>query len=155
MGGVALDKAVIGRERADPVRLETSLILAGRHPRRYGGAVNPPVVRASTIISQTLDEWDALGTPGHDGMVYGRIGTTTTRSFEEAMAELEGGGGCFVFPSGLAANIWGIMPFVTAGDHVLVPDNIYGPVRRFCENRLRPLNVEVTYYDPTIGANIR
>lgn len=134
---------------------ETKLVVGGRRPHDFDGAVNMPVVRTSTVISTTLDEWDARGAKGFPGMMYGRLGTTTTRAFEESVAMLEGGAGTVVLPSGLAANVWGMLPFLSNGDHVLMPDNIYGPVRRFNTNRLPRMGVETTYYDPLIGGAIR
>src|SRR5690606_38195805 len=89
------------------------------------------------------------------GMSYGRLGTTTTRGFEESVAALEGGAGTVALPSGLAANIWGMLPFLSTGDHVLFPDHIYGPVRRFKTNRLPRMGVEVSYYDRLVGGAIR
>ena len=47
-----------------------------------------------------------------------------------------------------------ILPFVSAGDHVLVTDSVYGPTRRFCDTVLRRFGVETTYYAPGMGEDI-
>lgn len=136
------------------MRKETTTVVAGRHPERFGGAVNPPVVRTSTVVARTVAEFDTINGPDFDGLVYGRLGTPTTRALEEAIEAIEGGAASFVYPSGLAANIGAIMPFVSAGDHILVTDTVYGPVRRFLTNLLARMQVETTYYDPALTDGI-
>src|SRR5690349_7318713 len=82
---------------------DTLLVHAGRTPKAFGGLVNTPVCRGSTILADTLEEWEARKHPGNPMASYGRFGTATTRAFENAIAELEGGFSSIVFPSGLAA----------------------------------------------------
>lgn len=136
------------------MRNETKIVVSGRSPELYGGAVNTPVVRTSTVIARNMAEWDRLAEPGYKGLIYGRLGTQTVQSLEAAIADLEGAEAAFCFPSGLNANIAGIMSFVSAGDHVLVTDTVYGPVRRYLDNELKRFGIEVTYYDPRLGAGI-
>ena len=57
-------------------------------------------------------------------------------------------------PSGLTATTLPLLALLRAGDHVLVTDAVYGPTRRFCNNHLTRLGVEVSYYDPLTGAAI-
>lgn len=85
---------------------------------------------------------------------YGLHGTPTQFYLEQALAELEGGHECRLYGSGLAANIMAILPFVKRGDHVLVSDSVYGPVRNFCSEWASRWGVETTYYDPMIGEEI-
>lgn len=136
----------------------TRVLHAGRHPERYDGAVNTPVVRTSTVIARDMTEWDrkhreqaSLHEPA---LFYGRYGTPTSKALEEAMAELEGGHGAFVFPSGVAACTAAILAFVETGDHILVPDSVYGPVRRISGTLLKRFGVTVEFYDPVIGGDI-
>lgn len=133
---------------------DTKIVISGRNPELYGGAVNTPVVRTSTVIANSMAEWNRLGEPGFKGLIYGRLGTQTVQSLETAVAELEGATDAFCFPSGLTANIAGIMPFMSGGDHILVTDTVYGPVRRFLDNELARFGVQVHYYDPAIGEGI-
>ncbi|HET9042896.1 MAG TPA: cystathionine beta-lyase, partial [Burkholderiales bacterium] len=135
----------------------TKVIHSGRHPERFEGAVNPPVFHASTILSQSLEEWDrkkadrARGVPG---TYYGRIGTPTTHALEEAIRELEGGACTVLVPSGLAACAVGLLSAVQTGDHVLITDNIYGPTRTFAVRFLARFGVETTFFDPMVGAGV-
>jgi cystathionine beta-lyase len=139
------------------VRDDTKVIHSGRHPERFEGAVNPPVFHASTILSQSLEEWDrkkadrARGVPG---TYYGRIGTPTTQALEEAIRELEGGECTVLVPSGLAACAVGLLSAVQAGDHVLITDNVYGPTRTFAVRVLARFGVETTFFDPMVGAGV-
>ena len=135
-------------------KIETRLAHAGRSPHDHHGAVNPPTYHASTILQPSLDAWEALRRPGHDGYSYGRDGTPTTRAFETAMAEIYGADDAVAVSSGLAAITVALMAHTKAGDHVLVTDSAYYPSRKFCEGVLKKYGVATTYYDPTIGAGI-
>ena len=136
---------------------ETKVAHLGRHPERFAGTVNTPVFRASTILSSSMAEWEQKKKDRAQekaGTYYGLNGTPTKHLLEEALAEIEGGYKCQIYPSGLAACVIPILAYVKAGDHILVPDSVYGPTRKFCDSQLKRFNVETTYYDPLIGAGI-
>src|SRR5690349_4106681 len=126
----------------------------GRDPAAQHGAVNPPVYHASTITFPTVAAWESARFKRFDGTVYGRNGTPTTFALEEAVAALEGGYRAMIAPSGLAAIGAALQACVRSGDHVLVPDSVYGPARTFCDTVLTRIDVETTYYDPLIGGGI-
>ena len=134
----------------------TILVHAGRAPLRVGGPVNMPVHRASTIVSPTLEEFDAneAGEAKFRNVCYGALGTENAFALCDAVNRLEQGAGSMVTSSGLAACTQSLLAFVGAGDHVLMPDNVYGPQRAFCESILRRFGVETTFYDPRIGSDI-
>ena len=134
----------------------TILVHAGRAPLRVGGPVNMPVHRASTIVSPTLEEFDAYeaGEAKFRNVCYGALGTENAFALCDAVNRLEQGAGSMVTSSGLAACTQSLLAFVGAGDHVLMPDNVYGPQRAFCESILRRFGVETTFYDPRIGSDI-
>ena len=139
------------------MRDETKAVHLGRDPKRFSGAVNTPVFRASTILSETVAEWEQKKkdrTQGKPGTYYGLNGTPSRHLLEQALAELEGGHMCQVYPSGLAACTIPILAYVKAGDHILVADSVYGPTRKFCDSQLRRFGIETTYYDPLVGAGI-
>ncbi len=136
------------------MKKNTRLVHAGRHPEQQFGAVNPPVYRASTILHPSVEAMERSGRTPFEGVRYGRYGTPTTFAFEEAMAEVEGGGKCIATSSGLAAITGALMAVLRAGDHLLMVDSAYFPTRKFCDAVLAGLGIETTYYDPTIGAGI-
>jgi len=134
---------------------DTRIVTAGRKPEFSNGVVNPPVVRASTVVFNTVKEMNnALVNKHNNTMVYGRRGTTTSFAFSDAMTELEGGVGCAIYPSGTAAITNAILSFVKTGDHILMLDSAYEPTRDYCNEILTKLGIETTYYDPMIGAGI-
>jgi len=57
-------------------------------------------------------------------------------------------------PSGTNAITTAILSVCSAGDHLLMTDNCYGPTRSFCEKSLTRLGVETSFYDPLIGGGI-
>jgi len=132
----------------------TAVSHLGRDPKRWLGAVNTPVFRASTIVFPTTAEYYAAIAGEHEGLIYGLHGLPTVTDFERAIAELEGGYAALAVPSGLTATTLPLLALTKPGDHVLVTDAVYGPTRRFCELHLRRLGVTVEYYDPLIGAGI-
>ncbi len=134
---------------------ETIAVVAGRDPKSHYGAVNTPVYRTSTILFETFEDFAAgLHDPAKGKFMYGRIGTPTSVSLEDAVAQLEGGAHCRLAPSGLAAITTALLAFLSAGDHLLMTIGAYHPTHNFCNSILKQFGVETTYYDPLIGADI-
>ena len=123
---------------------DTIAVSAGRMSAEHFGAVNTPVYRASTILYPDLASLKANKQP----YTYGRRGTPTSRSFEEAVTMLEGGARTVVLPSGLNACITALLTVCGAGDHLLVVDTVYGPTRDFCDTELKRFGVTTEYYTP-------
>jgi cysteine-S-conjugate beta-lyase len=135
-------------------RLATQVAHLGRDPRRFLGTVNTPVFRASTILMQNVAELEQATRGEFPGVSYGLHGLPTVTDLQQALATLEGGHRALVVPSGLAATTFPLLALAKPGDHVLVVDAVYGPTRRFCDNHLRRLGIDVGYYDPLLGAAI-
>jgi len=135
---------------------DTRLGHLGRDTKAQRGAVNPPVVHASTILFETVEGFESAQRARLDKArnYYGRYGTTTAFALEHAVAELEGGYGAIAVPTGLAAIVGPLMALAAAGDHLLIVDAVYWPVRDVCDNLFAGLGIETTYYDPAIGAGI-
>jgi len=136
------------------MKKHSRIVHAGRHPELFQGAVNPPVFHASTILHPSVAAMEASGKQPFEGVRYGRYGTPTTFAFEEAMAEIEGGGRAVATSSGLAAITGALMAVLKTGDHLLMVDSVYFPTRKFCDTVLAGLGIETTYYDPLIGGGI-
>ena len=135
-------------------RPATEVAHAGRDPRRYLGAVNTPVFRASTILLPTMADLERASRGEYAGLSYGLHGLPTVTDFQRALAVLEGGHAALAVPSGLTATTLPLLALLKPGDHLLVTDAVYGPTRRFCDNHLRRLGMDVGYYDPLAGAAI-
>lgn len=135
----------------DHFGINTQLTHNGYDPMDYFGFVNPPVVRASTVLfpdAQTMKTEDQPYT-------YGTHGTTTTDALCRAVDALEGSVKTVLVPSGLAAITVPLLGALGSGDHVLIVDSVYGPTRRFANTMLKKMGIEVEYYDPMIGADIK
>jgi cystathionine beta-lyase len=135
-------------------RAETMLVHAGNRPADNHGIINPPVYHASTVLFPTLERFEQAQKDRTVGVAYGRSGTPTTFALEEAIAALEGGTRALALPSGLAAISATLMSLLSAGDHLLMVDTVYGPVRSLCDKTLARFGIETTYYDPLIGGGI-
>lgn len=136
------------------MKRDTLVTHAGRDPQRFDGAVNTPVVRASTVLFPDVASYERRSPDDFKMMRYGIYGTPTTFALEEAVAQLEGGHAAVALPSGLAAIVSALAAYAHAGAHMLIADSVYQPTRNFCDQRMRPLGVDIEYYDPLIGAGI-
>ena len=132
----------------------TRAVHLGRNPRRFLGAVNTPVFRATTMLFPTVAELEQARRGEYPGIGYGLHGLPTVTDLQDAVAAIEGAHGALAVPSGLAATTLPLLALTRGGDHVLVTDAVYGPTRRFCDNHLKRIGVEVSYYDPLLGAAI-
>lgn len=106
------------------------------------------------MFDSVKDKKIATANRANSELFYGRRGTLTHFSLQEAMVELEGGVGCALYPCGATAVSNAILSFVVAGDHILMTGGAYEPTQDFCNIILNGMNV-TTYYEPTIGADIR
>lgn len=113
-----------------------------------------PTYRASTIVYPDARTFSARGKRGFDGYTYGLHGTPTTRTLEAQITGLHGGVRTILVPSGQAAAAMILLTFLMPGDKVLIPDNVYSPVRYFCNDYLKPRGIDYDVYDPLIGAGI-
>ena len=132
-------------------RETTRIMRAGHKPEDYKGMVSAPVCRASTLVYPSLEDF----LDPEFKYDYGRHITPAIENFTIAISELEQGHDAIVAPCGLSAITTALLGFLSSGDHLLVSDCIYGPVRRFCEKTLKKkFGIEITYFDPHIGAGI-
>ncbi|HHG2163094.1 TPA: cystathionine beta-lyase [Klebsiella pneumoniae] len=135
--------------------LDTALVNAGRSKKYTQGSVNSVIQRASSLVFDTVEAKKyATRNRANGELFYGRRGTLTHFSLQEAMCELEGGAGCALFPCGAAAVANTILAFVEQGDHVLMTNTAYEPSQDFCTKILAKLGVTTSWFDPLIGADI-
>ncbi|MFZ6674264.1 cystathionine beta-lyase [Undibacterium sp. Xuan67W] len=129
----------------------TKLTHAGRKGKAHHGPVNPPVIRASTMLFPNVAGLKAAtGTRA----IYGRHGNETTYALEQALCAAEGAAACLLTPSGLSAITTTLLAFLKPGDHLLMVDTTYDPTRLFCDGLLKQMGISTTYYDPSIGRGI-
>lgn len=140
----------------------TRLLHAGAPDLRGGsGPVNVPVVRTSTVRfenSAAYAEHHHRRSAGERLATYGRHGLDTHRALEDAVTALEGGHRAFLTPSGLSAITLVLVALLSPGDHALVADSVYSPLRRVDDTLLKRLGITLEYFSPShddLAAKIR
>lgn len=134
--------------------IDTQLLHIGSAPFDPESGTAPvglPPVRTSTVRFQNLAALDAAMAKrvrGERVVTYGISGLETHRALEEVFLALEQGTYCVLNPSGLASIHLVFMSVLSAGDHVLISDSVYGPVRVMNETLLKRLGIEATFFSP-------
>jgi len=125
--------------------IETLAIHAGQAPDPISGAVMPPIVLASTFAQES---------PGvHKGFEYSRTSNPTRKTLEDCVAALEGGEHGMAFGSGCAAATT-LFLSLSAGDHIVSSDDVYGGTFRILDKVMKPLGIETTWVDMTNPQNV-
>jgi cystathionine beta-lyase len=127
----------------------TRLIHSGKHPVFDGGqAVNPPVVRASTVLfDSTAQQREMRDRRGNERLfTYGARGNPTNFALEDFVTELEGGYRTRLFPTGLTAIAMTLLSYLKPGDHILMSDSVYEPARKLVDSFLAPYNIRCTFF---------
>lgn len=137
----------MGKNSPSPATLLTH---GGRDTAKTFGFVSIPPYRGSTVVYP--DAASCLA--GKNTYTYGRRGNPTSEALEELWSTLEGAAGTVICPSGAAAVSVALLSALKAGDHALIVDSTYRPTRDLCNNQLTRFGIEVSYYDPMIGAGI-
>ena len=119
---------------------ETRAIHDGQAPDPATGAVVPPIYQTSTFAQS--------GPAEHKGYEYARTGNPTRAALETAAASLEEGTYGLAFASGMAA-IATVAYLLRPGDHVLLPDDVYGGTYRLFVRVLLRYGIESSYVDMT------
>lgn len=145
-----------------PLSASTRLLHAGAPALRGGaGPINVPVVRTSTVRFENVAahaDHHHRRAAGERVAAYGRHGLDTHRALEDAVSGLEGGHRAFLAPSGLSAIALVFVALLSPGDHALVADNVYSPVRRVDSTLLKRLGIALEYFSPArddVAAKIR
>jgi cystathionine beta-lyase len=117
----------------------------------HNQSVNPPIVRASTIIfksmqdiRKTQDKAKKNPTGGH--FDYGRQGTSTTHILQQILSKLEESYFTFLTPTGFGAVFLAIFSVTRPGDEIVVADPVYSPTRLLSQDFLKEFNIKTTFY---------
>ena len=120
----------------------------------HNQSVNPPVVRASTIIFKNLQEIEKtekkyLKDPRSGNFNYGRQGTPTTYALQKILQEMEECYKVYLTPTGFGAVFLAVLSVVEPGDEILVTDSVYSPTRLLTQDYLKKFKVKSIFYDPS------
>ncbi len=136
-------------QQASTPGLGTRLTHMGMSPAYVGGrAVNPAIVRASTVVFEsTAQQREMRARRGQERIFsYGARGTPTSFALEDAVSELEGAYRTRLLPTGLAAVGMALLSYLKPGDHVLITDSAYQPVRHLTQQFLQPYGIEYSFF---------
>ena len=126
-----------------------------KHPTKDNAnrSANPPVIRASTILFNSMQELYQ-----HEKKIkkhqrishysYGRYGSSTTIELENMLKELEQAYHVFLTGTGFGGVALAIMSLCRPGDELLVSDNVYGPTKEISEKLLKEFKVLAKFYNP-------
>jgi cystathionine beta-lyase len=129
----------------------------------HNQSVNPPVVRASTIIFKSMQhirktQAKAQKNPIGGHFDYGRQGTSTTHILQKILTKLEESYHVFTTPTGFGAVFLAIFSITRPGDEIILTDSVYSPTRILTQDFLKEFNIKAVFYDPhdlkTIEKNI-
>ena len=120
----------------------------------HNQSVNPPVVRASTIIFKSMQhirktQKKALKNPTAGYYDYGRQGTSTTHILQKILTKLEESYHVFTTPTGFGSVFLAIFSVVRPGDEMLVADPVYSPTRILTQDFLKEFNIKTIFYNPS------
>ena len=119
----------------------------------HNQSVNPPIVRASTIIFKSMQDIrktqnKAKKNPRGGHFDYGRQGTSTTHILQQILSKLEESYHTFLTPTGFGSVFLAIFSVTRPGDEIIAADPVYSPTRLLTENFLKEFNIKTTFYDP-------
>ena len=119
----------------------------------HNQSVNPPVVRASTIIFKSLQDIKKtqnkyLKDPVSGNFDYGRQGTSTTYALQQILRKIEECYKVYLTPTGFGAIFLGVLSVVKPDDEILVTDSVYSPSRLLTETYLKKFNIRAIFYNP-------
>ncbi|MDB3938491.1 PLP-dependent aspartate aminotransferase family protein [Candidatus Pelagibacter sp.] len=119
----------------------------------HNQSVNPPIVRASTIIFKSMQDIrktqnKAKKNPIGGHFDYGRQGTSTTHILQQILSKLEESYFTFLTPTGFGAVFLAIFSVTRPGDEIIVADPVYSPTRLLAQDFLKEFKIKTTFYDP-------
>ena len=119
----------------------------------HNQSVNPPVVRASTIIFKSMrdirkTQIKAIKNPIGGHYDYGRQGTSTTFILQKILTKLEESYHVFTTPTGFGSVFLAIFSIVRPGDEIIVADPVYSPTRILTQDFLKQFKIKTIFYDP-------
>ena len=135
------------RARRAPTHLETRAILAGRSEN--GRSLAAPLWATSTFESPTVEESLRLATSPRPKNFYSRYGNPTVRSFEDAVADLEGAESAQAFASGMGAISSLILALCSSGDHIVAQRQLFSSTALLFQGVCPRFGIDVTLVDGT------
>jgi methionine-gamma-lyase len=135
--------------------IDTQCIHGGPEPDPLFGSVTPPIYQTSTFVFRTPEEGAARFAGTDPGYIYTRMGNPTIAMLETTVAALEEGETALATSSGMSATSTVFFALLSAGDHVVCSDSVYGPSRVVLERDFSRFGVEATMVDSSDLVKLR
>jgi len=123
------------------MRFSSRQIHAGVEPDPVTGSILTPIYQTTAYVQDSVDSYLAKG------YSYSRSGNPTVRALEKRVADLEGGADCTCYATGMAAINCVLTAFLSAGDHAVLSDVIYGGTYRLCNQVFSRFGIEFSFVD--------
>lgn len=121
-------------------------------PESVSRPIVTPLSTAVAFASSTPDELDAQYEGREQGFTYAREGHPNATVLAQRIDALEGGTGGIVTSSGMSAVFAALTGTLSAGDHVIGGDQLYGRSLRLMNEDLPRFGIETSLADPTDAA---
>lgn len=128
--------------------LDTLALHAGQKPDPLTGARATPIYQTASYVFKSTDHAASIFNIERTGHVYSRISNPTNAVLEERISALEGGIGAIATASGQAAIHLGITTLLSAGEHIVSSQSIYGGTHNLLAYTLPRFGIETTFVDP-------
>lgn len=128
------------------MKFGTKLIHNGNEIDEETGALSIPIYQVSTYHQRDIDSFGKYD--------YSRSGNPTREALENTIAQLENGYRGFAFSSGMAATS-SVLSIFSAGDHIIICEDVYGGTYRITTKVLSRFNIEFTFVDASNLDNIK
>lgn len=114
----------------------------------------PPLWASSVWQSDGFDDAHRRATSMRPDDFYGRYANPTVRSFEQALADLEGAEDAMAFASGMGALATTVFAFCSAGDHIVATKQLYSGTLMLLQGACRRFGIDTTIVDGTVPGAI-
>ena len=127
------------------MKKETGIIHSKNYKAKKSkyGSVNPPIIRASTIV---FSDYNEITNPPADKSGYGRYGIEPAGTFKQAISDLEGAYDTILTASGLQAVTLCALSLFKSGDHILIADGVYEPTQKLGK-LIGDFGIETSFFD--------
>ncbi len=132
------------------MEMESKCLYSGYTPEN-GGPQTLPIFQSTTFKYNSTEQVAKLFDLTENGFFYSRIGNPTVDAVEQKIADLEGGVGALLTSSGQAANFIAILNILSAGDHMISSNEIYGGTFNLFAVTLKRMGIEVTFVDQELS----
>ena len=132
------------------MEMESKCLYSGYTPEN-GGPQTLPIFQSTTFKYNSTEQVAKLFDLTENGFFYSRIGNPTVDAVEQKIADLEGGVGALLTSSGQAANFIAILNIISAGDHMISSNEIYGGTFNLFAVTLKRMGIEVTFVDQDLS----